>query len=50
MFDLVFFTRWIENIVAWTRLTKIPDNAHGVVVMHDTVYYALKERGGLKDI
>ena len=57
MFDFVLFRRWIENTVAWTRLTKIPENAHGVAVMHelrglaqDTVDYVLKERGGLKDI
>ena len=51
------FRRWIENTVAWTRLKKIPENAHCVAVMHelrgvaqDTVDYVLKERGGLKDI
>ena len=33
--DFVFFRRWIEHIVAFTRLTKIPDNVQGIAVMHE---------------
>ena len=56
MFDFVPFRPWIEKTVAWTRLAKIPENAHGIAVKHelrglahDTVDYVWKERGGIKD-
>ena len=54
MSDDVPFRTWIENISAWTRLTRIPEAVQGITVMHelrglarDTVNDLVKEQGGL---
>ena len=35
MSDYVPFRCWVDNIAAWTRLTRIPENVQGIAVMHE---------------